>query len=355
MIGLFAIIFVLVFGFWMIPPSSTPAVPPEGYVDVHVHVAGIGAGDSGAFINEEMQTSWKYPIYLDAFGVAQEEIEEYGDQLIIERLAGQVRESLFIDQAVVLAMDGIVNEQGELDREKTQIYVPNEYLMAELPKYPELLFGASINPYRPDAIERLDFVVENDAKLIKWLPNIMEIDPSDERIIPFYHRMVVHAIPLLTHAGKESSFVHANNELGDPEKLRLPLSLGVKVIAAHIASTGNTEGEEHFDRMFPLFEEFPNLFADISSLTQINKRNYLNKALAIPGAVDRLVYGSDWPLQFFPVVSAYFHLNQISIPDAEAVQRLTNAWDRDVVLKKKMGVPEHVFLRSREIIGLAQH
>ena len=348
--GLLAFVFLVVLGFWLIPPSATPDLPSQGYLDIHVHVAGVGFGGSGAFINEEMRSSWKYPIYLDAFGVEQEEIEAHGDQLIIERLAGQIRESLFVDQAVVLAMDGIVDEQGELDREKTQIYVPNEYLIAELPKYRELLFGASINPYRPDAIERLDYVVQNDAKLIKWLPNIMEIDPADERVIPFYLRMAEHGIPLLTHAGKESSFVHANDDLGDPQKLRLPLSLGVTVIAAHIASTGKTEGEEHFDRIFPLFEEFPNLFADISSLTQINKRNYLERALAIPGALDRLIYGSDWPLQFFPVVSPYFHLDQISIADVEAVQKHSNTWDHDVVLKKKMGVPEEVFLRSREVL-----
>ena len=38
-------------------------------------------------------------------------------------------------------------------------------------------------------------------------------------------------------------------EFCDPDKLRLPLSLGVQVIAAHIASTGKYHGERSSDRL----------------------------------------------------------------------------------------------------------
>ena len=347
-----AIVLALVVGFWLIPPSDIPATPAEPYVDLHVHVAGVGAGESGIFLSDQMLDNWKFPIYINAFGVSQDDINLYGDRIVIERLAQKIRESEFIDAAVVLALDGVVDESGELDRVKTQVYVPNEYLILELSKFDELFFGASINPYRHDAVERLDNVVENGAKLIKWIPNIMQLDPSDKRIIPFYKRMAQLGIPLLTHTGREWAFADADNQLGDPIRLELPLSLGVTVIAAHIATTGNTEGKEHFDRILPMFEKYPNLYADISSLTQINKRRYLQRALKVPGVTERLVYGSDWPLQFFPVVSPYFHLDLIGIRDAKAVRRQKNTWDRDVVLKKKMGVPESVFVRSRRILAL---
>jgi hypothetical protein len=38
-------------------------------LDMHCHVAGIGAGGSGAFLSEKMCNSWKYRIYLKASGV----------------------------------------------------------------------------------------------------------------------------------------------------------------------------------------------------------------------------------------------------------------------------------------------
>ena len=54
----------------------------------------------------------------------------------------------------------------------------------------------------------------------------------------------------------------------------------MKVIVAHAASTGENEGEEDIDRLIAMLETYPNLFADISSMTQINKLGYLQKTLA---------------------------------------------------------------------------
>jgi len=67
----------------------------------------------------------------------------------------------------------------------------------------------------------------------------MDIDPADPRLIPFYKKLVELKLPLLSHTGKEKSFSRSDEEWGDPEKLRLPLSLGVTVVAAHIASSEN--------------------------------------------------------------------------------------------------------------------
>ena len=104
--------------------------------------------------------------------------------------------------------------------------------------------------------------------------------------------------------------------------------------------------------MLPLFQRYPNLYADISSLTQINKLGYLRRALAIGGMSDQLVYGSDWPLQFFPLVSPWYQVRHVSLRELKAVQSIENQWDRDVALKQAMGVPRPVFLRSREVLGL---
>jgi len=337
---------------WLLTqPTELPQRQTQ-YVDMHVHAAGIGAGDSGAFINEAMANSYKFRVYLWAMGVTEAELHEHGDAILLRKLSQRISESERVSDAVILALDGIVREDGSLDRERTQIYVPNECLMRELPQYANLHLGASINPYRPDAIARLEAVTAAGAVLIKWIPNIMQIDPADPRIVPFYKKMAQLGIPLLSHAGHERAFADANNRYGDPQRLRLPLSLGVTVIAAHIATTGQFESQRNFDRILPMFREFPNLYTDISSLTQVNKLNYLAEALTHVDVHDRMLYGSDWPLQFAPLVSSLYHLNHISLAEAKAASDYASQWDRDVALKERLGVPAAVFERSRSLLGL---
>ena len=62
-------------------------------------------------------------------------------------------------------------------------------------------------------------------------------------------------IPLLTHTGMEKSFANAKDELADPMRLKLPLELGVTVIAAHIATTGESEVQDNFQRILPMIKK----------------------------------------------------------------------------------------------------
>ena len=334
---------------WVLLPRDATIVEVRstGYIDLHVHTAGLGFNDSGAFINRAMRESFRYPIYLSAFGVSEEDLEQHGDEYLIDTIAASVAASKRIAQAVVLAMDGVIVD-GRLDREATQIYVPNDFVATATARHEELLFGASVNPNRTDALARLRRVKDQGAALVKWLPNIMHIDPANPDFIPFYEEMVRLGLPLLTHAGQERSFAGAIDVFGDPERLRLPLEQGVKVIAAHIATTGETAGVGNFERLVAMLNEYPNLRADISSLTQINKLDYLHRAMRDDSIVDRLVYGSDWPLQFFPLVSAYYHANHIGIARARSIAAIDNVWDRDVALKEAYGVNDAIFERGRE-------
>ena len=338
--------------FAAIPAQDTAAAGPSGIVDLHVHTAGIGAGDSGAFVNREMRDNFRFRFYLRAFGVTEDALNDAGDGLVFAKISAQVAASERVGKAVVLAMDGVIDERGELDREATQIYVPNDFVAHQTAAFDNLCYGASVNPYRRDALARLATAKADGAVLVKWIPNIMDIDPADEAIRPFYEKLVELGLPLLSHAGQERSFANAIDRYGDPMRLVLPLSVGVTVIAAHIATTGENDGEANFERILPLFERYPNLYADVSSLTQINKRNYLIRALDVPGLAARLVYGTDWPLQFFPLVSPYYHLNHIGWRAAKAVASLDNVWDRDVALEEARGTPVGVFGRSADLLAM---
>ena len=334
-------------------PPEVPRLPTVPYLDMHVHTAGMGYGNSGIYLNPKLRDNYRKWFYLAFFNVSEGELEEYGDEYAVLEIANRIDKSDFVNGAVVLAMDGVIDANGELDYDSTEIYVPNEFVRDTTRKYPSLFFGASVNPYRPDALERVEQAKADGAVLIKWIPNIMAIDPSDERIDEFYETLVRLDLPLLTHTGAEASFQSTDDRLGDPQLLHRPLQAGVTVIASHLASEGEVDGQPYFERLKPMFRQYENLYADISALTQFNKRNYLRSALEDGTFTDRLIYGSDYPLPQFPLVSPLYHLDVIGIRGAYTVMfGPEGIWDSNVVLKKEMGVPHHVFERSAKLLNV---
>ena len=328
------------------PPES---LPEAKLLDIHVHTAGTGAGESGCFISKAMENSWKLGIYLKSFGTTREEVQQQGDAHVVQLISRQLAASQHVGQAILLAMDGVMDANGELDKSRTEIYVPNEFIAQETAKTTNLLFGASINPLRKDALAQLDWAKANGARLVKWIPSIMQFDPADERLTPFYQKLVALKLPLLTHAGQERSFTSARDELCDPQRLHLPLKLGVTVIVAHIASTGANEGQRDTDRLAPMMAQYTNLFSEISSLTQVNKLGYLREALTRPEWQGRLLYGSDYPLINTPLCSPYCYPLNLTAEQCRRLSAIENPWDRDVELKQALGVPMEVFTRSRQM------
>lgn len=347
---------LLVVGFvWSCLPARPyrPVQPiPENIVDMHCHVAGIGAGGSGCFISPKLRDNWRFNIYLRAFGVTRKEVLEKGDTVIGDKVSASLAQSRFVSKAVVLALDGVVGADGILDTNRTEVFFPNEFVASLCARHTNLLFGASVNPYRADAIERLVWAKEHGAVLVKWIPPVMDINPDDPKLEPFYRKMVELNLPLLCHTGGENSFSHANDQLGDPDKLRLPLSLGVKVIAAHIASSETFNGERGPDRLARLMREFPNLYSDISALTDINKPGYLREALTKPEFAGRLVYGTDFPLINTALDSPWYWF-RLSFRQKWEIWRTKNPWDRDVLTKHYLGVPTDIFTRPAEMFGKA--
>ncbi|MEM9158283.1 MAG: amidohydrolase family protein [Verrucomicrobiota bacterium] len=332
-------------------PISDPVDPPSGILDMHCHTAGIGAGGSGARISDDLRNSWKFGLYLKIFGSSEKRINELGDAHIMDVIAASIRESRYVDNAVILAMDAVYDEKGEKDLEGTEVYVPNRFVGEETAKRGELLFGASVHPNRKDALEELEWSKTNGAVFVKWLPNIQSIDPSDEGHGRFYSKLVELDLPLLTHVGDEDSFSKTDNALGDPKKLEFPLSLGVKIIAAHVASSGENEGQCNVERLLELMPRYPNLAADISTLTQFNRKKHLPKVLSDDRLKGRLMYGTDYPLTNTPLVTPWLFFMNLRLSQIWRLSRIQNSWDRDVELKAALGVRTEVFELSRSFLG----
>jgi predicted TIM-barrel fold metal-dependent hydrolase len=319
-------------------------------IDIHCHAAGIGAANSGCRIADGMRRSWKFRYYLKAFGVTAEELVREGDMLVLRRMSEQLAAAQSVDQAVIFALDGVIDASGELDESRTELLIPDAFIEQACRELPNLLFGASVNPLRPDALDRLDRAVAGGAVLLKWLPSIQGIDPSHPSLIPFYRRLAELNLPLLSHTGEEESFTRADNTLADPEKLRLPLEQGVTVIAAHCASNGRNDGQRNFPRFLALMKRFPNLHGDISALTQLNRLGHLQRILRYEDFHDRLHYGTDMPLPRTGLTSPWFQFGRLPFATIRRLAALRNPWDQDLQLKLALGLPSRVLGNTHRLL-----
>ena len=288
-------------------------INPERLVDHHVHIAGLGVGGTNAFVNSKMLT-WRHPfhrlklkVYMSSAGVSD---EDNADPQAAARLASLVESIKGHGKHRLLAFDKNYRNDGSANLEKTEFYVPNEYVFELAERYPDLFVpNISVNPYRPDALAELEKWAQRGARIVKWLPNAMGIDPSDPKCDPFYEKMKDLDLILLSHGGEEKAVeAEEDQKLGNPLLLRRALDHSVKVIVAHCAGLGSNEDLDTRDRKqvsnFDLFLRLMDekryeglVFGEISAMTQFNRSGKpLRTMLEREDLHERLVNGSDYPL-----------------------------------------------------------
>jgi len=288
-------------------------IDPEKLIDHHVHIAGLGIGGTKTFVNAKMRT-WKHPfhrlkfkVYMSSAGV---DDESKADPQVIDRLARLVGHIRGHGKHRLLAFDKHYRRDGSVNLEKTEFYVPNAYVFEVAAQHPDKFVpNISVNPYRPDAIAELEKWAQRGARVVKWLPNAMGINPSDPQCDPFYQKMKELDLILLSHGGEEKAVeAEEDQKLGNPLLLRRALDHGVKVIVAHCAGLGTNEDLDSKDRQqrdnFDLFLRLMDekryeglVFGEISAMTQFNRIGKpLQTILNREDLHERLVNGSDYPL-----------------------------------------------------------
>jgi predicted TIM-barrel fold metal-dependent hydrolase len=336
-------------------------INPQKLIDHHVHIAGLGVGGTHAFVNPKMLT-WRHPfhrlklkVYMSSAGVSH---EDKADPQAAARLADLVRSIKDHGKHRLLAFDKNYRKDGSVNLDKTEFYVPNEYVFELAERYPELFVpNISVNPNRTDALAELEKWARRGARVVKWLPNAMGIDPSDPKCDPFYQKMKELDLILLSHGGEEKAVEAAEDQkLGNPLLLRRALDHGVKVIVAHCAGLGTNEDLDSKDRKqvdnFDLFLRLMDdkrydglVFGEISAMTQFNRSGKpLRTMLEREDLHERLVNGSDYPL---PAVNLLIRtrplVKQGYINNAEALS-LKEIYDYnpllfDFVLKRTLKLP----------------
>jgi predicted TIM-barrel fold metal-dependent hydrolase len=59
----------------------------------------------------------------------------------------------------------------------------------------------SVNPRRPDALERIDRYLAQGCRGAKFLQNYWGVDLYDQAFVPCYERLAEHGVPLNIHIG----------------------------------------------------------------------------------------------------------------------------------------------------------
>jgi uncharacterized protein len=288
-------------------------VDPARLDDYHTHIAGIGTNDTNNLVNPKMR-SWQHPfhrlkfaVYLSAAGVL--DIEQ-ADTEFAARLVNLIQHIEQHGKYRLLAFDKNYNRDGTVNLAKTEFYVPNEYVFALAAAHPDIFEPViSVNPYRTDALEELSKWQARGGRMVKWLPNAMGIDPSDEKCDPFYQKMKELGLVLLSHGGEEKAVeAEEDQRLGNPLLLRRALDQGVKTIVAHCAGLGyNADLDDPARKRMHNFQLFMRLmdderyeglvFGDISAMTQFNRIGTpLSTVIERMDLHERLVNGSDYPL-----------------------------------------------------------
>ena len=283
------------------------------------------------------------------------------DAALLDTCERHLLEASDVDRFVLLAFDEYHDDSGRpigpissVQPVGSDMYTSNSFIKMLCMKHPDrYLFGASVHPYRPKAVEALEEVAQGGAVLVKWLPVHQNIDARDPRVERFVRRAGKLGLPLLIHYGTES-FLRANHgsfESPVPmfdllEKIRVDAPIP-PVIIAHVAAPTLPfqKGEHYRATTSALVGRFPGdpVYADISALA--HRPRCLKDLLRRRELHGKLVYGSDFPIppttMWFPLLLWGKRRKLLSHP----------SWaQQNYSIMKALGVPEEVFNRGYHIL-----
>jgi uncharacterized protein len=153
-------------------------------IDCHVHLAAFPEGDNGCFISTKLLHSPLFRFLTWKYGLSPSD-PAYANQKYLNDLLTELKASRYVDKAVLLGMDGVYDQQGQLNRDHTDLLVSNDYVLRVVRQHPEcFLAGVSINPQRRDAIDELHRCTDAGAVLVKVLPNAQLFNPGEPRYRP---------------------------------------------------------------------------------------------------------------------------------------------------------------------------
>jgi predicted TIM-barrel fold metal-dependent hydrolase len=315
-------------------------------IDIHVHIADLDAllptGKPAGLPGRVLRRT-------AAEAMAQPDTDSAGslNARWMKFLAHRVRESP-LDKVVLLALDGVYDESGVPCPDKCILQVDNDFVCAVTARDPAFIFGASIHPYRKDAVAELERVVKIGARLIKWIPSGQHIEPDHPKCKPFYEALAHYGIPLLTHTGVEHTLGCRRTRYNHPKRLEPALECGVKVIAAHCGLHLFLHEPSFFKTWAAMARTHEHFYGDTGACSIMTRIPAMLRILKDGELRRKLLYGSD-----FPGIPSPWWCWQLGIGKMRLLARRQNPLDRNVRVMQALGMPDAVLEHAHRHLGIA--
>jgi predicted TIM-barrel fold metal-dependent hydrolase len=272
--------------------------------------------------------------------------DEESERHLESLLAQTIEQTRELDAAVVLAFDAVHDRDGRLDEANTHLYVTNDYVIELARRHPKMLFGASVHPYRKDAVQEIERCVAAGAVLLKWLPIVQNFNPADERCFAVYEALAHYKLPLLSHTGGEKTLPRLDESVADPMLLVPALQRGVTVIAAHCGTKSWWREPDYLPQFVRLAREYEHLYGDTAALNVPSRSYAWDTLLEHEDLRNKLVHGSDWPIISLPP------LKRLGAMRAVTMMREKNWMRRDVRIKRELNLGEDYWHRAAKFLRL---
>ncbi|MCJ7663452.1 MAG: amidohydrolase [Desulfobacterales bacterium] len=355
-------------------------------IDMHIHSIGSGRDikkiDEDIYFNADDNNEWFTRLL---YNMVEGDLEHLGADFnrdgristneYFELIYTMLAQSEEIDGVVLLALDAVYSSKtGELDEQKTDLWVSNRFLHRAVialnerlnkesdpaKKKKRFFFGASISPNRKDWEQELEYVAtQTNAVLVKLIPSAQHINLMDDSHTAFYRALASHHLPLLCHVGPEYAFpegIH-QKQLDNFRYLEKPLEYGVTAIAAHCAAPVFPLIEKPQIKEFYAFMKAANgdgtvrLWADTSALS-LSTRVFLIAAILETFPAHWLVHGSDFPI----FIDGWAHLPWVThgMKPEEYIRiwKTKNPLDKDVRVKQAHGFSDTILENAEKILRL---
>jgi predicted TIM-barrel fold metal-dependent hydrolase len=309
-------------------------------IDCHVHICAFTEGRG--YMSDKLMYSLPFRFMRWRLDLPPTPTRENEDSLaaLLTRLLDQSD----LDAAVVLAFDAVHHAGGAIDMENTHLYVTNDYVFELAAQNPKMLIGASVHPYRPDAINEIERCVKAGAVLMKWLPIVQNFNPADKRCLPFYEALAHHGLPLLCHTGGEKSLPNLDTSVADPALLKPALDMGVKVIMAHCGTRSAPGETDYVPTFMRLAKDYEHCYGDTAALSLPTRWYAYPQILGDRAVARKIIHGSDWPI--IPLPNPMEH----PIRRVWSLMQERNWIQRDILIKRSIGFDAAYWQRAAHVL-----